>query len=61
MADAPSTGRETLRAQQLEQLRALIRAVRPANAFYETKLSAAGIDATASGDLLGAGIPHDAS
>ncbi len=46
MADAPSTGRETLRAQQLEQLRALIRAVRPANAFYETKLSAAGIDAT---------------
>jgi phenylacetate-CoA ligase len=44
MADAPSTGRETLRAQQLEQLRALIRAVRPANAFYENKLAAAGID-----------------
>ena len=44
MADAPTTGRETLRAQQLEQLRALIRAVRPANAFYENKLAAAGID-----------------
>jgi phenylacetate-CoA ligase len=44
MADAPSTGRETIRAQQLEQLRALIRAVRPTNAFYENKLNAAGID-----------------
>ena len=44
MADAPSTGREPIRAQQLEQLRDLIRAVRPANAFYENKLSAAGID-----------------
>ena len=44
MADAPSTGRESIRAQQLEQLRSLIRAVRPANAFYENKLNAAGID-----------------
>ena len=44
MAAAPSTGRETIRAQQLEQLRALIRAVRPTNAFYENKLNAAGID-----------------
>ncbi|MDC0143001.1 AMP-binding protein [Verrucomicrobia bacterium] len=44
MADAPSTGRETIRAQQLEQLRSLIRAVRPANAFYENKLNAAGIN-----------------
>ena len=46
MADAPLTGRETIRAQQLEKLRDLIRAVRPANAFYETKLAAAGIDDT---------------
>jgi phenylacetate-CoA ligase len=44
MADARSTGRETIRARQLEQLRDLIRAVRPANAFYETKLGGAGID-----------------
>jgi len=44
MADAPSTGREPIRTQQLEQLRALIRAVRPANAFYKTKLASTGID-----------------
>ncbi|MBT6450432.1 MAG: AMP-binding protein, partial [Verrucomicrobiales bacterium] len=44
MADVPSTGRESIRARQLEQLRSLIRAVRPANAFYENKLNAAGID-----------------
>jgi phenylacetate-CoA ligase len=44
MSDALSTGRETIRARQLEQLRDLIRAVRPANAFYETKLGGAGID-----------------
>lgn len=44
MAVAPSTGRETIRARQLDQLRALLRVVRPANAFYETKLAAAGID-----------------
>ena len=44
MADARSTGRETIRARQLEQLRDLIRAVRPANVFYENKLNAAGID-----------------
>ena len=46
MADAPLTGQETIRAQQLEQLRALLRVVRPANAFYETKLAAVGIDAS---------------
>ncbi len=44
MAAARSTGREPIRARQLEQLRDLIRAVRPANAFYETKLGGAGID-----------------
>ncbi len=44
MADAATTGRESIRASQLGQLRELIRAVRPANAFYETKLAAAGID-----------------
>ena len=36
--------RAAIRAQQLEHLRALLRAVRPANAFYENKLGAAGID-----------------
>ena len=46
MADAPSTGREAVRSVQLEQLRELLRIVRPANAFYETKLAAAGIDAS---------------
>lgn len=46
MADAPSTGREAVRAVQLEQLRELLRIVRPANAFYETKLAAGGIDAS---------------
>lgn len=46
MAEAPSTGREAVRARQLDQLRDLIRAVRPANAFYEGKLAAAGIDET---------------
>ena len=44
MAEAPSTGREAIRARQLDQLRDLIRVVRPANAFYEGKLTAAGID-----------------
>ncbi|MBC8326127.1 MAG: AMP-binding protein [Verrucomicrobia subdivision 3 bacterium] len=44
MANAPSTSRKTIRARQLEQLRDLIRAVRPANAFYEKKLAAADID-----------------
>ena len=44
MAEAPSTGREAIRARQLDQLRDLIRVVRPANAFYEGKLAAAGID-----------------
>ena len=44
MAEAPSTGREAIRARQLDQLRDLIRVVGPANAFYEGKLAAAGID-----------------
>ena len=44
MADAPSTDRETICAKQLDQLRTLLRAVRTANAFYEAKLNAAGID-----------------
>ena len=30
MANAPSTGREAIRTRQLEQLRALLSAVRPA-------------------------------
>ena len=44
MAEAPPTGREAVRARQLDQLRDLIRVVRPANAFYEGKLAGAGID-----------------
>jgi len=44
MTSAASIDRKTIRARQLEQLRNLIRAVRPANAFYENKLAAAGID-----------------
>jgi len=44
MAEAPSTGREAVRIAQLGRLRELLRAVRPANAFYEAKLAAAGVD-----------------
>ena len=40
------TERADIRARQLEHLRALLRAVRPANAFYENKLAAADIDDT---------------
>ena len=46
MANAPSTGREAIRTRQLEQLRALLSTVRPANSFYESKLGAADIDET---------------
>jgi len=46
MAAAPSDGREAVEAKQLAQLRELLAAVRPANAFYEKKLGAAGIDAS---------------
>ena len=48
MAEAPSTGREAVRIAQLGRLRELLRAVRPANAFYETKLAAAGVDESIS-------------
>ena len=46
MIDAPSTGREAIRTRQLEQLRALLGMVRPANSFYESKLGDAHIDET---------------
>ena len=48
MANAPSIGREAIRTRQLEQLRALLSTVRPANSFYESKLGAARIDKTIS-------------
>ena len=47
MAEAPSTGREAIRSAQLGRVRELLQSVRPANAFYEAKLSAVGVDAVA--------------
>ena len=46
MAETPPTGREAMHIHQLKQLRSLLRAVRPANSFYEKKLNCAGIDET---------------
>ena len=46
MAEAPSTGREAIRSAQLGRVRELLQSVRPANAFYEAKLAASGMDAS---------------
>ena len=44
MADSLSTGHEAIAAKQLKQLKSLLRAIRPANSFYEKKLGDAGVD-----------------
>ena len=44
MPRTPASSREELERIQLAKLRELLGAVRPANAFYETKLGQAGID-----------------
>ena len=44
MSRTPASSREELERIQLAKLRELLAAVRPDNAFYETKLGQAGID-----------------
>ncbi len=44
MDDSLSTGHEAIAAKQLKQLKSLLRAIRPANLFYEKKLGDAGVD-----------------
>ena len=58
MPRTPASSREELERIQLARLRELLGAVRPANAFYETKLGPAGIDdSVASLDAFRANCP----
>ena len=44
MGNSPSTDHKSIAAKQLEHLRSLLSALRPANSFYEKKLGAADIN-----------------
>ena len=58
MPRTPASSREELERIQLARLRELLGAVRPSNAFYETKLGPAGIDdSVASLDAFRANCP----
>ena len=48
MTEKALSNREAVKAHQLDKLRALLRIVRPKNAFYETKLNPTGIDGSIS-------------